>query len=463
MLTLAKRLRSISGRLAKDRRLRSVLLAAGLIGLLGPYGLSAQPSLSEIGQARQSHRTEPIPARLHGIITGFSGWKNSFFLQEATGGISVDRLENTDAHTGDEGEVSGEVRPGLFAPILLSRQIRIIAKRPLPTAQKADYTELATGELDSRLVEVEGIVHAVRSGTIWGKQILFLDLQTSGGMIKIHVLHNSAEDPLMLVDSTVRARGICGTVFNNRQQLVGLRLFVPDTSGIEVVKRGTEPSRLPIATLSSLLRYQGPTLIHRVKVNGAVTYQSSTNDFYLQDGQTPVRVQSLRQGTWRAGTNVTAVGFITDSANLMTLRNAIVIEVSGKQNPVAPVPVKPEDVISVEDGFVQTPYNGRLIKLTGRVDELLPNTEGQLWAVHSGQTKFQAYLAQFGNQKGVALEPGLQVGLTGICVVETSEDFTPKSFRVLPTVAGGHTRTQYAVLEFVINTATTGPVFDNAR
>jgi hypothetical protein len=64
----------------------------------------------------------PGMVRLRGVVTAASGWKNSFFLQDRIGGISADQKAQSQfvpgVQVGNEEEVIGEVRPGLFAPML---------------------------------------------------------------------------------------------------------------------------------------------------------------------------------------------------------------------------------------------------------------------------------------------------------------------------------------------------------
>ncbi len=154
----------------------------------------------------------------------FLGWKNSYFLQDATGAISVDRQEDTPVQVGDEVEVTGQLQPGLFANILLSGQTKVMGHRGLPLGREATYRELLTGQFDSTLVRVAGTVRASRTGSIWGKSRPFLDLQTDDAVITVYLPNETNGDLGSLVDSQVRISGVCGTIFNSRRQLIGLRL-----------------------------------------------------------------------------------------------------------------------------------------------------------------------------------------------------------------------------------------------
>lgn len=48
-----------------------------------------------------------VPVKLKGVVTDLSGWRNSFFFQDSTGGISVDRTDKAAVRVGDEVELTG--------------------------------------------------------------------------------------------------------------------------------------------------------------------------------------------------------------------------------------------------------------------------------------------------------------------------------------------------------------------
>ena len=173
-------------------------------------------TIGEAHNARLPGATDGV--RLRGVVTAFSGWKNSFFLQDATGSISVDRQEDAPVQVGDEVEVTGHLQPGLFANVLLTEQTKIV-RRGLPRARESTYRDLRTGEFDSALVQVTGVVRAWRTGTIWGRSRPFLDLQTGDDSMTVYLPSGADGDLSALVDSQVRLSGVCGTVFDSRRQL----------------------------------------------------------------------------------------------------------------------------------------------------------------------------------------------------------------------------------------------------
>jgi PAS domain S-box-containing protein len=409
------------------------------VGLLVAAHLAASTTVASLREQGNSSPTRPVHVR--GVVTAFSGWKNSFFLQDATSGISVDRLEQTKLQPGDEVEVTGTVRPGLFAPVLVSDAIQVLGQRPLPKPRVSTYLELSRGHLDSWLVEVTGVVHSARVDEMWGRPVLLLDLHTlDGGELTVHVMDFSQDFLSNLVDSTIVVRGVCGTVFNSRQQLVGVRIFVPNANQIERELAPVEPFHLPLSSLASLLRFNpGPAIQHRVRVAGTVTFQLPGSLLYLQSGGLGIRVETTQSAPFPPGSQVEAFGFVAADGYSATLQNAVVRLVSAAGKMPEPIRVHAAQVIGTKDGFPYAPYDGVLVRVEGRIVERIPQAHSQLWLaqglgkeglVTNDQPEFQAELHQADRRDG-RIEPGSYATLTGVCRIETDSHGTPKSFRIL--------------------------------
>ena len=90
-----------------------------------------------------------------------------------------------------------------------------------------------------------------------------------------------------LVESVVKVRGVCSTLFNRLRQLFGVRLLVPRGTDLVIQKPASaNPFAIPVQSISSLLQFtaQG-TSGHRVKVAGTVVYQEPGVALFIQDEQ----------------------------------------------------------------------------------------------------------------------------------------------------------------------------------
>ena len=230
--------------------------------------------------------------------------------------------------------------------------------------------------------------------------------------------------PTDLIDSLVRVRGVCGTIFNRRKQLIGVRLFVPGRDHLTRLKAGLAyPFSAPIASIPDLLRFNGKdSLGNRVRVQGTVTLTDSEGAFYVQDSAAGMRVETRGPVLVKPGERVDVVGFPARGEISPKLRNA-------DYRKLPPVPAPSPAAITLKQA------------LDGDYDSQLVTIEGTLvgWDESEGRrtlglsTREGLFSAQVVAAKPVAF-PGLHSGsvlrVTGICAVQADEG-VPKSMVVL--------------------------------
>ena len=417
-----------------------VLLIGAIVLLPLPIaGASKQEAVHVIGRVADVRQMTPsgaargAPVQLRGVVTALSGWKNSFFFQDPSGGISVDRRDQSDLHVGDEVEIAGVTGPGLFAPTVQADHVQVLGRGKLPTARKSRYGDLAEGKLDSQWVEIQGIVHSAQVAESWGRDVLFLTINLDGQIITARVHDFPRQAFSDFVDTDVRVRGVAGTDFNEKRQFVGVRLFVPDLSYIEVKEHPpSDPFDIPASDVQSFSRFgTGYSSSHRVKVVGTVIYQIPGLKLYLQSGETAIAVQTSQAPVVEPGSRVEAVGFLATGERSPALQDAVV-RVIGKGNTLAPVHVSAANLIQNKDGFSFAPYNDQLIQLEGDVIKEFHHSGNQVWLVKQGGSVFEAELDQGEADDNPADVPDRsRVRLTGICLVVTSQDGERQLFRVL--------------------------------
>ena len=404
----------------------SVLISGQLQGETGPVlrTVTAIRNLSP-DQARQARTV-----KVTGVVTALSGWKNSFFLQDRTAGISVDRTDTANVRVGDQVEIKGVSNAGLFAPTILASQVRVIAHAPLPSARRVNYSDTFGGQEDSQRIEVEGVVHSAHISKLFDHDILLLNVELGGGEMRVLLQDFAGLNYGGLIDSTVRVRGVCSTSFNQNRQFVGLAMFVPDQRGIDVVEASDQdPFSAPATPAGNILQFgQAP---HRVKVIGIVTYQIPGHAVYLQDGHGGIRVESLSSERIEVGRTVEAVGFPARGDYAPVLKDGV-FRVAGYGKAVKPISISAHDVIVQNNGFFQVPYDNQLVQLTGRIAESYVQNGKHILILRRGTNVFEASFSA-----PQVLAPGIQTGstvlLTGICAVHSSPDseHQPLSFGIL--------------------------------
>jgi diguanylate cyclase (GGDEF)-like protein len=369
------------------------------------------------------------PVQLRGIVTDLSGYRNSFFFQDSTGGISVDRTDNADVHTGDVVEITGTSGPGLFAPIVLASYVKVVGHGPPPSARRVSYGDLFGGAQDSQWVEMTGIVHSARTSEEDGHIVLLLYLEIGGGSVRVLIHDFRGIDLTHVADSRISVRGVAATEFNQKRQFSGLDLYVPSRQFLDILEpAGRDPFDVPTTPVANALQFGQAQ--HRVKIVGTSTYQAAGHAIYLQDGADGIRVQSLSEQSIGPGRRVEAVGFPTLGDYAPMLEDALFRDL-GPVPLVKPVDIVANNVITMEGDFYQVPYDQQLVRLRGTVEESHFEAGQRVWLLQDSGQVFEAHLLQSAAGKLPELGPGSVLQLTGICTVHAGADHTPTSFGIL--------------------------------
>src|SRR5205823_14903796 len=125
--------------------------------------------------------------------------------------------------------------------------------------------------LDSQRVEIAGVIRAVLPDERPDlRRTVTLKMASDDGVFPLYVSGLPPEKLRVVVDASVRVRGVVGGVFNERRQMIGIKLYVgrPEDLTIEETAPG-EPYSVPTTPVESLLRFQPEGASrHRVKVPG---------------------------------------------------------------------------------------------------------------------------------------------------------------------------------------------------
>ncbi len=371
-----------------------------------------------------------VPVKLKGIVTDLSGYHNSFFLQDSTAGISIDRAEKAEVRVGDRVEVTGTSGAGLFAPTVLSSNVAVIGHGPPPAARRFGYGDLMEGAQDSQWVEVQGVVHSAKISDLFGREVLSLSLEMGGGSVNVLLQDFAGIDYDRLVDTMLRVRGVCTTSFNEKRQFVGLGMIVPDRADVDVVLPAPrDPFAIAAIPVRNVLQFgQGQ---HRVKVAGIATYQIPGRALYLQEGSDGIRIQTTSKDSAAPGDRVEAVGFPVMGEYAPILKDSF-FRVVGHAAPVAPLRIDAKNAITQVMAFNHVPYDAQLVQLQGQVVESRVQAGQQVWIMRQGDGLFEAYLPMAaGGNWTREISAGSILLLTGVVSVQTDPDRNPVSFDIL--------------------------------
>jgi hypothetical protein len=108
-------------------------IAALVFAITGtPVQLFGQilPNLTTVQAIRAlspDQASQKRPVLLRGVITVLTGYKSSFFFQDATAGISVSRTNDSpEVRPGKSVEIRGVTGPGMFAPVVIAERLNLL-------------------------------------------------------------------------------------------------------------------------------------------------------------------------------------------------------------------------------------------------------------------------------------------------------------------------------------------------
>lgn len=416
---------------------RLIVVAVWLLALVGIQSVrAAQTEEPKITTAAQLRRLSPaeagryFPVKLRGVVTFFDEGLFYRFIQDETAGIYFRGLTNgPNLEPGQLVELEGFAGPGEYAPIVEARQVRVVGRGSLPAAKPSTFEELSTGQEDSQFVEVVGIVRSVEPAE-WSP-FFRLEVATGGGRLTTFVRDLPVQNPDELVDSTVKMRGVCSTVFNRQRQLFAIRLMVPRAEDLTIEKAApSERFAMPAQNIGSLLQFapQG-SYGHRVKVAGTVIYHQPGTALYVQNGPVGLFAESRQKTPLQVGDEVEVLGFPSQGQYTPFLQDAL-FQKSGSGT--APQP----EAITCDEALKGT-HDCRLVRIEAKLLNRAQHSREQFLVLDSGNFIFHAYNEQHAGADPFAkIENGSRVAVTGVCLIEpgnwrAGEDWRAKSFRLL--------------------------------
>lgn len=408
--------------------------------LAGVHGQSTVLPKGALTTVRQVRSLEPeqaglsVPVHLTGIVTVPSTYKTSFFFMDNTAGISVDRADGGEAmQPGERVEIDGESGPGMFAPVVVVRHIKLLGKAPLPAAREVNADAMRGGRLDSQWISLRAKIRSVAIQNVWGHPVLVLKADIGASQfVSVQVRDYAKGGWDQLPGAVVRLRGVCGSAFNDRRQLVGLRMLLSSLDDIAVLKPANpHPFDLPSRALDGLFQFNNASdLSDAVKVTGTVTQTVSGVYFFVQDGAKALSVRTAQKTPLSAGERVEVVGYPANGDYAPILEDAIYRVVPGGGS-VVPVRMKAaEAIVQSERGFWIAPYDAQMVEMDAQVAAQAYDVGRDQIFLRDGGVTFRARLSNSGGSLPV-LEPGTQVRVRGSCVTRIEEERGVHTFYLL--------------------------------
>jgi PAS domain-containing protein len=396
----------------------------------------AQVRALTLEQARQKY-----PIHLKGVITYRAPEYRVTFFQDETAGIYV-WIEQSDLQitAGSLVEVDGNTTPGDFAPLIEHARFRVLGRAALPAPSRKSLEDLLTGREDSQWIEVHGIVHSVTlehrlpPDMRQGPPQLVLGIASGDHKLKVRIRDFRRERDYSydyLVDSMVTVRGACGTLFNERRQLVGIQIFAPSVDQVTVDQPSpADPYALPVLPVNSLMQFTPARVSgRRIRVQGVVTWREPGRSIFVQDATGGLVVLSEQVTGAEPGDLVDAIGFPAAGGYSPILQDGGFRKI-GQRGPPVPFDLTTATSLSAD-------HDAELVKIDGRLLHQFVRGGNRVFTLQLGTFTFTAQLPE----QAVAIQArsiraGSQLQILGVWSVETDEYRRPTAYRVLLRSAG---------------------------
>lgn len=378
--------------------------------------------MAEIHSLSPDEARRGYPVHLQAVVTYFEPTSEDLFVQDKTGGNWVHWKQGMpQAKSGQLIDLEGTTTQVDFAPDIMNPRWQVIGVAPMPAPQKATMEEMASTRLDSQWVEIEGIV---RSAALQSdKRPLRFELEMMGGRV-IGYIPNLTQVPPGFVDSRVRINGVCGAIFNQKNQMTGVSLYLPSLDWVKTLDPGApDPFAQIIRPIATLQRFTyGGLPKHRVKVSGVVAGEFGGKQLYITDPTGNLYIELDQTIPLQPGDRVEAVGFAASLDFTPVLLDAVCRRVASGAPP-APVVLQAEQAMDDK-------YDSTLVTLEGTLTGRSALQQEEVMTISHGQTTFRAVAGPDASDPQRALREGSRVRVTGICVLQKGIVGEPESIKL---------------------------------
>ena len=331
---------------------------------------------------------------------------------------------------GDIVEVTGVSSGGDYAPTVAHAAASVVGRTTLPaTAPRVGIEDMISGAKDGQWVEIEAVVHSVRTD---GEAAL-LALFMQGGMIMARAPVEPSVDYKQLVDAKILLRGNAAPLYNHQHQITGGMINFAGISSLRIEQAANpDPFSLPVSPIMGLLRYDpDPDLRHRVHLRGRTTLFWPGRMLCLKDETESLCADVTQSNPIAPGDWVDVIGFPNAGEFNPTLIHAS-YRALGRNQPVVPRDINPQQALSGE-------REGELVSMEGRVIGEDEGATDPTIILSAADEIFSIVLAKDPTRKLNPPEFGSMIRVTGICSIQSDGTADPtragfpvaKSFRLL--------------------------------
>ena len=357
-----------------------------------------------------------VPFRLEGVVTFADAPWSLAFIHDGKAGMFFTEATHVEvvARPAERLRIEGRVIRGQFAPVLEVRTAVSLGSGDLPIPLKPDRTRLRAGQEDSQWVTLSGVVTEVLERD--GHWVLKLD----GPYGEFDALFPAAmKDPVPAdwVGASVVLTGVCSSVFNDTEQVLGFMVCLPGLSSVRVEHAAEPVEDLPLRRLDKVMAFD-PLRVHpyRARVRGVVVSRRDDGTVCIQDDTHALRIKAGPRPPVAAGDLVEAVGF-PKAGKVGPLLEHAVLKRSGTGT--LPAPRRFDSAVDLPGDAMRVTVEGRFVGWLRQGNEeaaLLQDDQGRMFeAMLPNLAKGGAFFA--------GLRPGSVLAVTGSAEVKRIKAF----------------------------------------
>ena len=416
---------------------------------LAAHAFAVEAPLTRVEDIRRLSReasAKAVPVKIVGVCV-FSGGdivvhdgERSIWIAiggaNRSGVLKAETYSMKELVVGAQVEVTGFTNAGDYGPLILPTAIRRIGTLPVPPVPRVPMERLLSGSEDGQMVEVEGVVQSILP------QDRTALMMVDGHLCRLSGVWGRNADESRMVDARVRIRGVFAPGPNARSEAAILKIDLSGAQGeVEIVTPPPpEPFLAPKVALTHLMPFSPDAQpYHRKVIEGVVIFAIPGRFFFLQEGETSLRVEAASREV-RVGQQVEVAGFVDTSYTFASLKNALVRTLGSATVP-APKAVTVAKILdpAAHTGWVKPSsddLSGHAVILRGQIDRVgwkedkpmgkVPET---VWIKSDGRS-FPAFLPltqSIAAERADSWIPGAEVELTGICELEFPDKGVPES------------------------------------
>lgn len=166
---------------------------------------------------------------LRGVVT----LPEPLFMQDSTGGVSVQLDQPTTLNAGDEIEIVGKLDDTPSSPQFHASEVHLLGDRTLVVPVSITSTQAAAGGFDGRLVEVRGRLH--KKSTSGHQIVLWMGDAEQNFVVTGHNALSTSGYESWEPESELRVRGICSVGPSRLASDGGFTLLLRSVNDVEVL------------------------------------------------------------------------------------------------------------------------------------------------------------------------------------------------------------------------------------